>query len=114
LRNYAPRFFHATDFAALEAFTEILIPADETPGAREAHCAHYIDFVLNASTGHAPEIQRQWREAMSALKRAGFHEANTAGRASLVAAMSKPEHDSSATHPAYAAYRLIKQQTEID
>ena len=32
-------------------------------------------------------------------------------RAALVEAMSRPERDAGATHPAYAAYRLIKQQT---
>jgi hypothetical protein len=110
LREYQPKFFDADDFAALQAFTEILIPTDETPGAREAHCAHYIDFVLQASTDAAPDMPRQWRQAMTALKQAGFHTADAAGRAALVEAMSRPERDRSATHPAYAAYRLIKQQ----
>jgi len=107
LRDYQPKFFAAEDFAALQAFTEILIPTDETPGAREAHCAHYIDFVLQASSS---DMHGQWRQAMTTLKQAGFHAADAAGRAELVHAMSQPEHDRSATHPAYAAYRLIKQQ----
>jgi hypothetical protein len=47
---------------------------------------------------------------MAALKEAGFHTADAAGRGELVEAMSKPERDRSATHPAYSAYRLIKQQ----
>lgn len=97
LRNYQPKFFPAEDFAALEAFTEILIPTDETPGAREAHCAHYIDFVLQASPA---ETQKQWREALSALRDAGFHSADAKGRAAIVEKMSRPEH---------AAFRLIKQ-----
>lgn len=113
LRNYQPRFFNAEDFEALQAFTEILIPTDETPGAREARCAHFIDFVLDASTGVNPEIQRQWREAMGALRSAGFHAADAAGRATLVAAMSRPEVDRAASHPAYPAYRLIKQQNSF-
>ena len=107
LREYQPKFFDAEDFAALQAFTEILIPTDETPGAHEAHCAHYIDFVLQASSS---DMQGQWRQAMTTLKQAGFHAADAAGRAELVQAMSKPERDRSATHAAYAAYRLIKQQ----
>ena len=110
LRDYQPKFFGAEDFAALQAFTEILIPTDETPGAREAHCAHYIDFVLQASAGAAPDAQRPWRQAMTALRQAGFHAADAAGRAVLVDTMSQPERDRSAAHPAYAAYRLIKQQ----
>lgn len=110
LRNYRPRFFSTEDFAALQAFTEILIPTDDTPGAHEAHCAHYIDFVLDSSTGYAPEVQKEWRAAMAALKQAGFHAADKAGQEKLVAEMSRPEREQGATHPAYAAYRLIKQQ----
>jgi Gluconate 2-dehydrogenase subunit 3 len=111
LRNYTPKFFGAEDFEALQAFTEILIPTDDTPGAREAHCAHYIDFVLHAATDAAPEMQRPWHDAMAALREAGFHAADHHGRAALMDAMSRPERDRTATHPAYAAYRLIKQQT---
>jgi gluconate 2-dehydrogenase gamma chain len=106
LRHYTPTFFDADDFAALRSFTEILIPTDDTPGAREAHCAHYIDFVLQTAT---PALQKRWRDALQALRQAGFHAANAAGRAALVEAMSKPERDRAATHPAYLAYRLIKQ-----
>jgi hypothetical protein len=110
LRDYRPAFFEKSDFEALQAFTEILIPTDESPGAREARCAHFIDFVLQASTEAAPDVVRQWRDAMAALRDAGFH-ADAAGRAALVEAMSRPERDPGATHAAYGAYRLIKQQT---
>ena len=110
LSAYQPKFFSQEDFEALQAFTEILIPSDETPGAREAHCAHYIDFVLQASTGAAPRLQRQWQDAMAALREAGFHAADPAAGLLMMEAMSRPERDRSASHPAYAAYRLIKQQ----
>jgi hypothetical protein len=110
LRNYQPKFFAPEDFAALQAFTEILIPTDDSPGAREAYCAHYIDYILHAAEGVAPAMQRPWRDAMGALRQAGFHAADSPGRAALVEAMSKPERDPSATHPAFDAYRLIKQQ----
>ena len=110
LRDYTPKFFAADDFAALEAFTEILIPTDETPGAREAHCAHFIDFVLQASADFAPQTQKEWRDAMAALRAAGFHAAGAGTRGALVEAMSRPERDANATHPLYSVYRLIKQQ----
>jgi len=93
----------------LRAFTEILIPTDDTPGAREAHCAHYIDYLLHAAD-EVPAMRKQWRDAMDALRQAGFHAADVQGRASLVAEMSRPERDRSASHPAFAAYRMIKQQ----
>jgi len=110
LRDYTPKFFDPVEFAALGAFTEILIPTDDTPGAREAHCAHFIDFVLQASEGKAPDAIRQWRAAMRALKDAGFHDADDRAKAALVEAMSRPERVAGATHPCYGAYRLIKAQ----
>ena len=108
--GYEPKFFDKDDFAALEAFTEILIPSDETPGAREARCAQFIDFLLQASSKVDPNAARQWRAAMQALRDAGFHAADAHGRDALVAAMARPERERGATHPAYFAYRLIKQQ----
>jgi hypothetical protein len=113
LRDYQPKFFDRDDFAALQAFTEILIPTDDTPGAREAHCAHYIDFVLQAAieAKATPDVTQQWRKAMTTLREAGFHAADAAGRAALVAAMARPEIERGATHAGYAAFRLIKQQT---
>jgi gluconate 2-dehydrogenase gamma chain len=98
--EYRPQFFSAEDFAALESFTEILIPTDDTPGAREARCAQFIDFYVNASPAEAKE---RWREAMQALRTAGFHTASAAERPALVAAMSQE-------HPAHAAYLLIRQE----
>jgi hypothetical protein len=110
LSNYRPAFFARDDFAALQAFTEILIPTDDTPGAREAHCAHFIDFVLQASE-EAPETQKQWRAALTTLRDLGFHAADAKDREAIVAAMAAPERDRGTTHAGYATYRLIKQQT---
>jgi hypothetical protein len=109
LRDYKPQFFDAADFAALQSFCEILIPTDDTPGAREARCAHFIDFLLH-SADSAPQMQQQWRSAMAGLKEAGFHTADAAGRAAMVEAMSRPERERGTAHSLYSAYRLIKQQ----
>lgn len=110
LANYQPQFFSAEDFEAIQSFTEILIPTDETPGAREAHCAEFIDFVLHASEGYSPDTQKQWRAAAAALKEAGFHSATPEKRRILVTEMAQPERDPSVQHPAFAAYRLIKRE----
>lgn len=110
LRDYRPRFFSTEDFEALQAVTEILIPTDDTPGAREAHCAHYIDFLLQAFADYEPETQKEWRDALGALRAAGFHAADRKAREALIEQVSKPERDSSARHPAYFAYHLIKRE----
>jgi hypothetical protein len=109
LRDYKPQFFDAADFEALQSFCEILIPRDDTPGAREAHCAHFIDFLLH-SAAKQPQLQQQWRSALSGLKTAGFHAADANGRSALVETISRPERERGATHPLYPVYRLIKQQ----
>ena len=107
LRDYTPRFFSREDFQALQSFTEILIPTDDTPGAREARCAHYIDFVLQAAE---PGMQQQWSDALNALQTAGFHTADPEQRVAMIADMAKPENDRSASHPLHPVFRLIKQQ----
>jgi hypothetical protein len=55
-------------------------------------------------------VQAQWREAMKAIEASGFHAAAPAERERIVAAMARPERERGATHPAYFAYRLVKQQ----
>src|SRR4051812_11454294 len=65
MAHYEPQFFALEDFKAIQAFTEILIPTDETPGAREAHCAHFIDFMLHSMEGHdGGDAQQQWHAAV--------------------------------------------------
>lgn len=108
LRDYQPRFFPAEDFRALSDFAELLIPSDETPGAREAHCAQYIDFLLHASDA-MPQTQQSWRRAIEAVKATGFYAADAPRRLELLTEMSGPETGAIAHHPAFAAYRLIKQ-----
>ena len=108
--NYQPVFFSQADFKALQSVTELLIPTDDTPGAREAHCAEFIDFVLHGSQEYAPETTKQWSAAMKALETAGFHTADTDGRAKLLAEIARPESDPAAHHSAFAAYRLIKRE----
>ena len=109
-QDYQPQFFDAEDFAALQAFTEILIPTDETAGAREARCAQFIDFVLSSSEYEESAARNEWRNAMRALREAGFHSATAANREALVEMISRAERERIAPHPAYFAYRLIKQQ----
>src|SRR3954447_17844019 len=85
LGSYQPQFFTPEDFEAIQSFTEILIPTDESPGAREAHCAHFIDFVLHSADSQSEDTQSQWRAAVTALREAGFHSADPQRRRSLVA-----------------------------
>jgi hypothetical protein len=107
--SYQPAFFSPEQFEILDAFTAILIPSDETPGAREAHVAAFTDFVVNASAEYAPQMQKQWRAAMDYLNTQKFGQLTAGEQLSFVKQISEPEHDPSKEHPGFPAYRLIKE-----
>jgi len=46
LEPYKPLFFSSEQFRLIEHIAEIIIPADDTPGAREAGVAEFIDFMV--------------------------------------------------------------------
>lgn len=108
---YRPAFFSPTDFRSLDAYTAILIPTDSTPGAREAHVAPFIDFVVNASSEYAPEVQAEWRHAMAWLAAHNFAGVSAEEQLALVRAMAAPERDPSQPHDGFPVYRLIKEMT---
>ncbi len=109
--NYEPAFFSPAEFAMVQSYSEILIPTDATPGAREAHVAHYIDFAVNAAAEHAPEMRNEWRTAMTWLAGQKFGELSAEDQLALVKQMAAPERDRTVKHPGYPTYRLIKQMT---
>lgn len=110
--SYQPKFFSPEEFTILDVFTAILIPTDETPGAREAHVTPFIDFVVNAAAEYAPEMQKQWREAFAWLRAQNFAALSLQEQLALVQQMSEPERDPSKKRDdGFAAYHLIKEMT---
>lgn len=89
----------------------ILIPTDDTPGAREAHTAAFADFLVNAAAEYAPELQQHWREAMRYLDAHKFAALSPDAQLALIEEMSAPERKESATHDGFDTYRLIKDMT---
>ena len=102
---YQPKFFSLEEFQWLESFTAILIPTDDTPGAREAHVAGFIDFVVNAAAEFAPEVQDHWRKAMIWLRSNNFGKLSANQQLALVTEASK------AGSPQETAYQLIRELT---
>lgn len=111
-KSYQPKFFSQEELVWIEWYTAILIPTDDTPGAREAQVAPFIDFVVNAAAEFAPEVQAQWREAIDWLRENKFGSLSSKQQEALIAAAAAPELDRSATAtPAFTVYRLIKEMT---
>lgn len=47
--RYVPKALGAHEFATLERLTDLIIPADHKPGARQAEVAAWIDTLLNVN-----------------------------------------------------------------
>ncbi|MCI0628131.1 MAG: gluconate 2-dehydrogenase subunit 3 family protein [Acidobacteria bacterium] len=61
--RYQPQFFSAEEYASLERLTEMIIPSDGTPGAKEAGVSEFIDFMVASD----PEIQYRFRYGLGWL-----------------------------------------------
>jgi hypothetical protein len=103
--SYRPQFFSPSEFSRLDHFTAILIPTDDTPGAREANVAPFIDFVVHSASTYAPELQARWRTAMAWLESARFSDLTAPEREALVDSMQAPQH------PGHPTYQLLKEMT---
>jgi gluconate 2-dehydrogenase gamma chain len=112
---YAPQFFKPEEFRTVELLTEMIIPTDDKPGAKEAQVANYIDFVVFAAAENKPEMQKEWVSGLAMLDQLSqekyhrpFRDASATDREGLLMEMSLPEHDPKASHPGFAFYRLVK------
>lgn len=99
--TYKPQFFSQEDFQNLDAFTAVLIPTDDTPGAREAYVAPFIDFVIHAAAEYAPEMQERWRKGMASLRSKQFSSLTPQQQITAVEQMSRGSGS--------ATYKLIKE-----
>jgi gluconate 2-dehydrogenase gamma chain len=45
-KTYQPLFFSPAQFALVERISEMILPTDDTPGAKEAGVAEFIDFMV--------------------------------------------------------------------
>jgi gluconate 2-dehydrogenase gamma chain len=61
--QYTPQFFSAAEYALIERLTELIIPSDATPGAKEAGVAEFVDFMVASD----PEAQYPFRMGLTWL-----------------------------------------------
>lgn len=57
---FRPSFFNEHEFATVSAVTERIIPTDETPGAREAKVAEFVDLMVK----NQPDLHSVYRNAL--------------------------------------------------
>ncbi len=61
---YKPLFFSPEQFRMVEHLTEMIIPSDESPGAKEAGVAEFVDFMLanRVSVYDSDSYQPTWQD----------------------------------------------------
>jgi hypothetical protein len=114
IENYQPRFFSDQEYRAIDALTDIIIPADDqSPGAHAAGVRFYIDAVLH----HAdPETRRSWHSGLAAVDESArtqfgkaFTECSSHEKEQLVAVMAREEKAPSTELENF--FRLLKQMS---
>lgn len=118
LASSGPQFFSAPEFRTVEILTELIIPTDDQPGAKEAQVARYIDFVVFSAAEFEPQLQKDWIDGLALLEKLSsqkyghaFRDLTAAQQEALLTEMSAPEHDPKATHEGFAFYRRVKEMT---
>ena len=74
---YRPIFFTASEYALIERLTDLIIPADDTPGARDAGASEFVDLMVSRDLN----LQRDFRTGMSWLN---AHSQKTLGKEFLM------------------------------
>jgi gluconate 2-dehydrogenase gamma chain len=70
--EYQPLFFNAPEYALMERLTDIIIPSDATPGARDAGVSEFVDLMVSRD----PNLQHNFRAGLAWLN---THSANAHG-----------------------------------
>jgi gluconate 2-dehydrogenase gamma chain len=115
---YAPQFFNLEEFETVKLLTEMILPTDDQPGAKEAKVGDYIDFIVFSAQEFEPSLQRSWTDGVILLERESqkqfgraFRTAPETDRVKLLTEMSLPERDPKAQHEGYTFFRLAKEMT---
>jgi len=115
---YAPKFLKPEQFATVQLLAEMILPADDDPGANYAKVGDYIDFVIFSAQEFEPSLQREWTEGLAFLDRESYKQfnkpfrlASDADRTKLLTEISLPERDPNAHHPGYQFFQLVKDMT---
>lgn len=61
--QYQPQFFSAHEYTTMERLADLIVPGDDSPGAREAGASEFIDFMV-ANEG---EVQYPFRTGLTWL-----------------------------------------------
>lgn len=96
-RRYSPKVLTRTEVAAVAAIGERILPSDETPGARDARVADFVDHMLATHYAGQRTAYRAGLRRLDAVARAErrrpFVKLSAAEQDALLARMERREVD---------------------
>jgi gluconate 2-dehydrogenase gamma chain len=108
---YRPQYFTAAEYATLDFLCELIIPADETPGARQAGVSEFIDFMVSqdGDLQYPFRTGLAWLDAFSTEKFGGrFVDLASTQQELLLTKLSDPNE-----RPGYEFFSLARKYTVI-
>jgi hypothetical protein len=112
--KYEPRFFTVAEYDTLVRLTELIIPADGTPGAREAGVSEFIDFMV----WNDPSIQYRFRTGLTwlnarsqVLHGAPFNSLDATQQSDLLQHLAYRKHYRSGEEDGRAFFSLVRDYT---
>jgi len=111
---YKPLFFSREEYATVGCLTELIIPSDGSPGAREAGVSEFIDFMVASDRN----VQFQFRYGLtwlntqaSLLYGASFTDLNSAQQIEILKPLAYKNYYRSGEGEGRGFFKLIRQYT---
>ena len=113
--HYTPQFFSSSEYRTIELLTELIIPTDESPGAKDAGVSEFIDFMA----AHGDQgLQGPMRNGLLWLDRAAkrsdgpsFVSLQPSQQEALLTSIAYPSHLAASDGEGHAFFKLIRRYT---
>ena len=109
---YQPQFFSGQEAAAVARLTDLILPSDGTPGAKDAGVTEFLDFYLANSPDAARTAFRHGLEWLDATSRTKFGQPFVrlpeAQQTALLTVISSPENSDAGDREGIAFFQTLR------
>jgi len=111
---YTPQFFTPDEYATVERLTEMIVPSDGSPGAREAGVSEFVDFMVFSD----PSVQYRFRYGLTwldahagKLHGAPFRRLNGADQTAVLKRLAYRDHFQPGEEEGREFFKLVREYT---
>jgi gluconate 2-dehydrogenase gamma chain len=110
--SYKPQFFTPEEYRSIEILTELILPSDDGPGAKEAGVAEFIDFMVKSDASLHEPFRRglAWLDHASGTQRS-FAELPAAEQTGLLDRLAYKKNHRAQDKPGQDFFKLVRRYT---